>query len=119
MAKRTKKSLKIPFGYCVVCPSLIYGFMDSDYLFGIFQLFFVLLAIILSVLLRYKEKLEATKEVIRIHKSKDRQRNGQKDKEELEDTKVVIRISMSKKDIAHNGQKNKVELEIYYISQNR
>jgi hypothetical protein len=62
--------------------------MDSDYLFGIFQLFFVLL----------KSK-------------KDTQHNGQKDKEELEDTKEVIRIHKSKKDRQHNGQKDKEELE--------
>jgi hypothetical protein len=52
--------------------------------------------------------LEDTKEVIRIHKSKnDRQHNGQKDKEELEDTKEVIRIHKSKNDRQHNGQKKK------------
>jgi predicted tellurium resistance membrane protein TerC len=65
--------------------------MDSDYLVGIFQLFFVLLAIMLS--------------------KKDRQHNGQKDKEELKDTKEVIRIHKSKKDTQHNGQKDKEELE--------
>jgi hypothetical protein len=31
--------------------SVLLSFMDSDYLFGIFQLFFILLAIMLSVLL--------------------------------------------------------------------
>jgi hypothetical protein len=74
--------------------------MDSDYLFGIFQHFFVLLTIVLCVLLhngqKDKEVLEDTKEVIRIHKSKkDTQHNGQKDKEVLEDTKEVIRIHKS------------------------
>jgi hypothetical protein len=64
--------------------------MDSDYLFG------------KSINQRTdrqhydqkdKEELKDTKEVIRIHKSKnDRQHNDQKDKEELEDTKGVIRI---------------------------
>jgi hypothetical protein len=57
--------------------------MDSDHLFGVLQLFFVLL---------------------------DTQHNGQKDKEELEDTKEVIRIHKSKKDRQHNGQKDKEEL---------
>jgi hypothetical protein len=56
--------------------------------------------------------LEDTKEVIRIHKSKDRQHNGQKDKEELEDTKEVIRIHKSKKDRQHNGQKDKKSWKI-------
>ena len=56
--------------------------------------------------------MEDTKEVIRIHKSKnDRQHNGQKDKEELEDTKEVIRIHKSKNDRQHNDQMDKEELE--------
>jgi zona occludens toxin (predicted ATPase) len=63
MAERTKKSWKTPkrdylfgifqlfFILLAIMLSVLLSFMDSDYLFGIFQLFFILLAIMLSVLL--------------------------------------------------------------------